>query len=148
MTIHETMRDILRNKGQQIWSIDPDATVYEAIEIMAEKHIGALLVMSGDVLHGIVMDRDYARRVFLKGRSSKDMLIKEIMTSPVIVVDPGKTVDESLRIMNQNRIRYLPVVENEKVIGVVSLGDLVTWIMTSQKYTIEQLQGYITGKPA
>jgi len=144
--IYDTIRDILKRKGQDVWSITPDSSVYQAIEMMADKHIGALLVMTNDQLIGIISERDYARKVVLKGRSSKETRIEEIMTSPVISVEPGRHVDECMKIMTDRRIRHLPVIENDKVIGVVSIGDLVNWIISAQDHTIQQLQDYISGK--
>src|SRR5262249_1345516 len=146
MNTYDTIRDVLKKKGQKVWSITPDATVYRAIEMMADKHIGALLVLVEERLVGIVSERDYARKVVLRGRSSKDTRVEQIMTSPVISVEPRYLVDECMRIITENRIRHLPVVDNENVIGMVSIGDLVNWIISAQHQTIQQLQEYITGK--
>ena len=146
MQIYDTVRDILKRKGQEVWSITPEVSVYRAIEMMAEKHVGALLVISDEKLTGIISERDYARKVILRGKSSKETPVREIMTSPVIFVEPGHSVDECMRIVTEKRIRHLPVVENEKVIGVVSIGDLVNWIMSAQEHTIQQLQNYVSGK--
>ena len=145
MKIYDTVRDVLKRKGQDVWSITPDTTVYRAIEIMADKHIGALLVIVDGKLVGIVSERDYARKVVLKGRSSKETRVAEIMTSPVISVKPQHAVDECMRIVTDNRIRHLPVIDDERVIGIVSIGDLVNWIISVQHQTIQQLQDYITG---
>src|SRR5262245_31784510 len=145
MNTYDTIRDVLKRKGQDVWSITPDTTVYRAIEVMADKHIGALLVIVNEELVGIVSERDYARKVVLKGRSSKETRVEEIMTSPVISVEPQHMVDECMRIVTDNRIRHLPVTENGKVIGIVSIGDLVNWIISAQHQTIQQLQDYITG---
>src|SRR5262245_49482772 len=146
MKIYDTIRDVLKRKGHEVWSIHPDHSVYHAIEMMADKHVGALLIVVDDKLIGIVSERDYARKVVLKGRSSKETRVEEIMTSSVICVEPRYAVDECMRIMTDNRIRHLPVVENEKVVGIVSIGDLVNWIISAQHQTIQQLQDYITGK--
>ena len=141
-----TIRDILRSKGQDVWSIDPDSSVYEAVEIMADKHVGALMVLSENTLTGVISERDYARKVILSGKSSRSTRVSEIMSSPVIFADPSNVVDECMKTMTEKRIRHLPVVENGNVIGVISIGDLVRWIISTQDHTIQQLQNYIAGK--
>ena len=135
-----------KRKGSEVWFVTPDQTVYEAIERMAEKGVGALLVISAGKLVGIISERDYARKVILQGKSSKSTPVKEIMTSPVIFVTPDKAVDECMGIITRNRIRHLPIMENEKVLGVVSIGDLVKWVVSQQEETIEHLQNYISAK--
>jgi len=141
-----TIRSILQHKGSEVWWVTPDQLVYEAIEKMAEKGVGALLVMAGAKVAGIISERDYARNVVLKGRSSKQTKVQEIMTSPVIVVTPDHSVDECMTIMTNHRIRHLPVMQDEKVVGLVSIGDLVRSIISEQAETIQYLGNYITGK--
>jgi CBS domain-containing protein len=137
---------VLKRKGSEVWFVAPDQTVYEAIERMADKGVGALLVISAGKLVGIISERDYARKVILKGKSSKTTHVTEIMTSPVIAVTPDTAVDECMGILTKNRIRHLPVTEAEKVLGVVSIGDLVKWVVSEQGETIEHLQNYISAK--
>jgi CBS domain-containing protein len=137
---------ILKRKRGEVWSVRPEQTVYEAIEMMADKGVGALLVMSEGKLEGIISERDYARKVILQGRSSKTTVIQEIMTSPVISVSPSDQVDECMELMTRNRIRHLPIMETERVIGIVSIGDLVKWLVSEQEETIEHLHNYISAK--
>lgn len=144
--LHDSVDRILRQKGSEVYSISPDATVYEALEMLEEKNIGALLVMAGDQLVGLLSERDYVRKVKLKGHSSTDLKVEEIMSTPVVTVDPKTTVDECMRSMTNKRCRHLPVLDEGKVVGVVSIGDLVNWIMTVQDVTIHQLEDYICGK--
>lgn len=147
MKVLDSISSILKQKGRDVWSIDPDATVYEALELMAKKGIGALLAMQGAQLLGVVSERDYARRIILHGRSSKSTKVREIMTSPVITIKSHSTVDEGMRIMTEQHIRHLPVVDDDNAVtGVVSVGDLVKWIITSHEKTIEQLESYISGQ--
>jgi CBS domain-containing protein len=142
----DTIESVLKLKGRQVLSVAPTATVYEAIEKMSEKGVGALLVMSEGKLAGIISERDYARKVILKDRSSKQTQVREIMTSPVISVTPGDTVEECMRIVTENRIRHLPVVDRDRVVGVISIGDLVNWTITSHEETIGHLKSYIAGQ--
>jgi len=141
-----TVGAVLKRKGKEIWFVSPDQTVYEAIERMADKAVGALLVISDSKLVGIISERDYARKVILKGRSSRTTLVQEIMTSPVIFVTSDQAVDECMDIMTRHRIRHLPIMENEKVLGVISIGDLVKWLVSEQEETIVHLQNYISSK--
>jgi len=137
-------RHLLENKGSEIWSITPDASVLDAIKMMAEKGIGALLVMEGAALTGIVSERDYARKVILQGRSSRETPVREIMTDKVFSATPDNSIDECMALMTDKRVRHLPVVDGGNVIGVLSIGDLVAAKIDEQQFHIEQLQNYIT----
>jgi CBS domain-containing protein len=143
--LQEPVRNLLSQKGRSLWSVSPEATVYEAIQQMSEKHIGALVVLSGGQLAGIVTERDYARKVILMGRHSADTKVREIMTVPVLYVTPDQSVSECMRLMSSRRVRHLPVMEGDKVTGMVSIGDLVNFVITSQDQTIKHLTGYIMG---
>ena len=146
MKVTDTIASLLERKGAvKVFFIEPNQTVYEAIERLAEEGVGALLVIANDKLVGILSERDYARKVILKGHSSKDTLVREIMTSPVTFVTPQNTVDECMALMTSRHFRHLPVVEDGSVVGVVSLGDLVKWVISGQAETIQELQGYISG---
>ena len=144
--VAETIRSILETKGSQVWSLTPDATVYDAIALMAEKGIGALPVVSEGRLVGILSERDYARKVILKGKASNETLVREIMTCEVISATPDHTVDECMRMMTNHRIRHLPVFEADDLVGIVSIGDLVKAVISSQGATINNLSNYIVGK--
>jgi len=147
-TGNTTIGDILSYKGREAYSISPAATVFEAIELMAAKNVGALLVIEHGKLVGIISERDYTRKVALKGKSSKDTPVQDILSGEVVHVTPAHTVEECMRIMTDRRIRHLPVLEGERIAGVVSIGDLVNSIISSQNTTIQQLQTYISGVPA
>ncbi len=136
---------LLENKGKEVWSLPPDATVHAAISEMAKKEVGALLVMKGDELVGIVSERDYARKVILKGKASKETPVSDIMSHPVVCVQPEITVEQSMAIMTRKRIRHLPVTDKGKVIGVISIGDVVRGIIEDREFEIQQLTNYITG---
>lgn len=140
-------KQLLEQKGDNVKTIDPDSSVYDAIKAMADNHIGALPVLKDDKLVGIITERDYARNVILKGKSSKVTPVKDIMTSNVLCVSPEKTVEECMALVTDKRVRHLPVVNNGKLIGIISIGDLVKSIISEQQYMIEQLEHYITGEP-
>ncbi|MEO8098417.1 MAG: CBS domain-containing protein [Acidobacteriota bacterium] len=142
----EPVRSLLRQKGSAVWSINPDATVYEAIHMMSERHIGCLLVLSGGHLTGIVSERDYARKVVLMGRASHQTRVREIMSKPVLFVREDDTLDDAMRLMTTRRLRHLPVLNQEEVAGVISIGDLVNHVLNSQQQTIHQLRDYIDGR--
>ena len=146
MDVSGTIRTILSHKSGDVFSISPEATVFEAIEMMEAKNVGALLVMEREQVVGIISERDYARKVVLHEKSSKDTPVRDIMTSPVVSVSPNHTVDECMRIVTAKRIRHLPVVQGERVVGVVSIGDLVQRVISTQGETIQYLQEYIVGR--
>lgn len=147
MNPNGTIGEILAHKGNQVWSISPEAMVFDAIHLMAEKNIGALLVTESNRLLGILTERDYTRKVALKGKSSKQTAVKEILSGQVIHVSPDHTVEDCMRLMTDHRVRHLPVLESDRIVGVISIGDLVNWIITAQMSTIHQLQTYISGVP-
>jgi signal-transduction protein with cAMP-binding, CBS, and nucleotidyltransferase domain len=143
--LHETVKAVLAQKGQTIWSTSPDSSVFDAIASMSEKHVGALLVLSGGRLVGIITERDYARKVILKGRQSRETKVREIMSAPVQYVTPEQTIGECMHLMTSRQIRHLPVLEGDRVAGIVSIGDVVNWIVTAQDDTIRHLHNYIAG---
>ncbi len=138
------IQQLLDEKGTRVWSIGPDATVYEALALMAEKGIGALMVMDGTRPVGLFSERDYARNVILKGRASRDTPVREIMSSPVLCVTPQQPLEEAMALMTEHRVRHLPVIREGQVLGMVSIGDLIKSIISEQKFIIEQLEHYIT----
>ena len=141
----ETVRSMLRHKGSEIYWLAPEATVYEAVAMMADKSVGALLVVSGGKLTGIVSERDYARKGVLMGHPAEGTQVSGIMTSPVISVSPEQTVDECMTMMTEKHIRHLPVLRDEAVVGLISIGDLVKWVISGQAQIIQELEGYIAG---
>jgi len=140
-----TISAILKNKSGEVWSTTPDTSVYEAIEMMAQRGLGALPVMEQGQLRGILSERDYARKIILMGRSSKETPVSDIMTANPITVTPQQTVVECMRIVTDKRIRHLPVVENGRLTGMISIGDLVNWVISEQEQTIRHLEAYISG---
>jgi CBS domain-containing protein len=141
----ETVNQLLEGKGRDVWSIDPSASVFEAIELMAEKQVGALVVIEGDRPVGIISERDYARKVILQHRSSKDTPIKDVMTTRLVYARPDQNVQECMALMTEKRIRHLPVLEGGRLVGLISIGDLVKAIIAEQQFMIEQLENYIAG---
>ena len=147
MNASGTIAEILNVKGHSIWSIPPGTVVFDAIQLMAEKNVGALLVTEGPKLLGILTERDYTRKIALKGKSSKQTAVREII-SEAVTVHPEHTIEECMRLMTEHRVRHLPVIEEGNLVGIVSIGDLVNWIISAQTSTIHQLQTYIAGYPA
>ena len=139
----KTVRELVEGKEQRLLSVEPDDSVYAALKKMAQHDIGALVVVSGDKLVGVFSERDYARRVILEGKSSRDTQVSEIMTRQVICVSPERTADQCMAVMTQKRVRHLPVIENKKVVAVISIGDVVREMISDQQHTIEQLEQYI-----
>ena len=140
------VRQLLKTKGNEIWSIAPQATVYEALQIMSEKDVGALLVLDKGNLVGIFSERDYARKLILKGRFSKDTTVGELMTREVLYIESQSTIEDCMALMTAKRVRHLPVLENERLIGIVTIGDVVKQIISDQEFTIQQLERYIKGE--
>ena len=140
-----SIRQLLEAKGSKVWSTSPDASVYEALQLLAEKNIGALVVLRDGHLVGVISERDYARKVDLQGKAAMKTPVKEIMTAEVITIGAGTTVEAAMALMTDKHIRHLPVMEGEKIVGVVSIGDLVKAIIADQEFTIDQLENYISG---
>jgi CBS domain-containing protein len=144
----KTIADLLKVKGHRVWCIAPSATVLQALQLIAEKDIGALAVVQGDTLVGIFSERDYARKIVLQGRSSSTTTVSEVMTPKVVVVGPDRTVEEAMALMTEKRLRHLPVMVEGKLTGIVSIGDLVKAIISEQNFVISQLESYIYGQPS
>ena len=140
----KSVRDILASKGHDVWSIGPDATVFETLQLMAEKEIGAVLVMAGDSAVGMFTERDYARQVILKGKASKDTPVREVMATRVVYVKPDQTIENCMALMTDKRVRHLPVLDQNRVCGVLSIGDVVKAVISEKQFLIEQLENYIT----
>ena len=147
MNPNGTISEILSQKGNAVWTVPPEMMVFDAIQLMADKNIGALLVTEADKLVGIISERDYTRKIALKGKSSKQTPVREIISGQIFHVHPDNTVEECMRLMTEHRIRHLPVLDGSKIVGVISIGDLVNWIISAQSNTIHQLQTYISGYP-
>ena len=142
----KTVTFLLRAKGNEVLTVSPDTPVFEALGVMAEKNVGAVLVVEGERLVGIFSERDYARKVILKGKSSKETPVREIMSSTVLYVTPERTIEECMVLMTEKRVRHLPVLEGDRLVGVISIGDIVKEVIAEQEFIIEQLQNYITGR--
>ena len=145
MKTHIPVSSLLHHKGSAVWSVSPDSSVFDAIKLMAEKNIGALLVTAGDRLAGVFTERDYTRKIALQGKSSRETRVREVMSGAVITVEPDDSVADCMKLMTEHRVRHIPVVVAGKVQGIVSIGDLVNWIISTQNAEIEQLEQYIAG---
>jgi CBS domain-containing protein len=143
--VKKTVRQLLASKGHDVWSVSPDTSVFDALKLMADKSIGAVIVLTDGELCGILSERDYARKVVLKGKVSISTPVSEIMTSPVLVVNPEQTIDKCMALMTDKRLRHLPVVEEEQVVGMVSIGDVVKTVIADQEFMLDQLETYISG---
>jgi len=140
-----SVRDILQSKGNEVWSIDPDSLIFDALKLMADKNIGALVVFDKGSVVGIFSERDYARKVFLQGKSSKETAVREAMTENVLFVRPSQTIEDCMALMSAKHVRHLPVMENDRLMGVISIGDVVKAVIAEKELIIEQLTNYITG---
>jgi CBS domain-containing protein len=145
MEVAGMVSGILAQKGSTVWSIAPNAMVFDAIALMADKNVGGLPVLENDKLIGIISERDYTRKVILKGKSSKETRVEEIMTRELVTAKPGDTVVDCMRVMTEKRVRHLPVIEGARMIGVLSIGDVVKWVISAQAATIDNLEQYISG---
>jgi CBS domain-containing protein len=143
----KTVTQLLRTKGHEVLSVSPDTRVFAALQLMAEKNVGALLVLEGGQVVGIFSERDYARKVILKGKSSREIPVREIMSSDVLYVRPEQTIEQCMALMTDKRVRHLPVFDGDRLVGVISIGDVVKAVISEQEFMIEQLQNYITGGP-
>jgi CBS domain-containing protein len=137
--------EILKTKGRDVWTVSPDSTVYDALQVMADKNVGALMVLERDEVVGVFSERDYARKIILKGKASKDTLVKEIMSTELVWVRPDQTIEVCMNLMTNKRIRHLAVLDEGRLVGVISIGDVVKAIISEQEFTIQQLEHYITG---
>jgi CBS domain-containing protein len=145
MEVTGTVSRILERKDSSVWSIAPEAMVYDAIKLMAQRNVGALLVLENNRLIGIISERDYTRKVILQGKSSKETPVGEIMTKELVTAEPNGNIAECMRLMTERRVRHLPVLEGSKIVGVVSIGDLLKWVISAQDAAIDHLEKYITG---
>ena len=143
----KTVTMILHAKGREVWQVTPDASVFDALRLMAEKNVGALPVLEADKLVGMFSERDYARKVILKGKSSKNTPVGEIMSTKVIHVDPDQSIEECMELMTHKRVRHLPVLDGKQMVGVISIGDVVKTIISDRETLIKDLEDYITGRP-
>jgi CBS domain-containing protein len=139
----KTIRQLLKIKGRKVWTVSPATSVFDALQVMAEKDVGALLVVNGKTLVGVFSERDYARKVILHGKSSKDIQVSEIMSSPPIFIEPGETIEQGLALMSAKHVRHLPVMENNRLVGIVTIGDLVKSLIVEQKVVIDHLEKHI-----
>jgi len=139
------VRDLLKSKGTEVWSVSPDSSVYEALQLMAEKDVGALLVLQREELVGIFSERDYARKIILRGKVSKNTPVKEIMSTNILFVRPDQTIEECMALMTDKRFRHLPVYKGKNLVGLISIGDVVKAIISGQEFVIKQLENYISG---
>ncbi len=145
MEMHGTVYDILHNKSGEVWTTHPQDTVYDAIHRMGEKNIGALVAIEDGRVIGVLSERDYSRKVVLQGRTSRDTLVGEILSCPAVTVNSKDSIETCMKLMTGRRIRHLPVIDDDNLVGLISIGDMVSWVMQSQHHTIQQLQGYISG---
>lgn len=145
MEVHGTVNDILKTKGNEVWTTTPECTVFEALRLMGEKNIGALVALQDGKVVGVLSERDYSRKVVLRGRTSRDTLVGDILSFPAVTVEPGDPIEKCMQLMTGRRIRHLPVVKDGELAGLISIGDLVNWIIHVQRQTIQQLHGYIAG---